>query len=77
MIGIVPSSEVLMLCMRGVQNQIIGAQKQDRGAGASVITSRLNQQRAPTMNRDDVFLWLSIFWFVALCGAAIWALISF
>ena len=28
------------------------------------------------MNRDDVFLWLSIFWFVALCGAAIWAFIS-
>ena len=26
------------------------------------------------MNRDDVFLWLSIFWFVALCGAAIWVL---
>jgi hypothetical protein len=37
--------------------------------------SRL-KQRAPTMNRDDVFLWLSLFWFVALCAAAIRAFIS-
>jgi hypothetical protein len=28
----------------------------------------------PTMNRDDVIFWLSIAWFVALCGATIWAL---
>jgi hypothetical protein len=28
----------------------------------------------PIMNRDDVLLWLSLAWFVALCGAAIWAL---
>jgi hypothetical protein len=28
------------------------------------------------MNRDDALLWLSLFWFVALCGAAIWAFIS-
>ena len=28
------------------------------------------------MNRDDVFLWLSMVWFVGLCGAAIWAFIS-
>jgi len=26
----------------------------------------------PTMNRDDVLVWLSLAWFVALCGAAIW-----
>ena len=68
-----------MLCMRGVQTKSLA---RTGGAGAPVtvhtagITSRLNQQRAPTMNRDDVFLWLSIFLFVALCGVAIWALIS-
>ena len=28
----------------------------------------------PTMNRDDVLVWLSLVWFVALCGAAIWVL---
>ena len=28
------------------------------------------------MNRDEVFLWLSLLWFVALCGAAIRAFIS-
>ena len=27
------------------------------------------------MNRDDLLIWLSLFWFVALCGLAIWALI--
>ena len=27
------------------------------------------------MNRDDLFIWLSLFWFVAFCGLAIWALI--
>ncbi len=26
----------------------------------------------PIMNRDDVLVWLSLAWFVALCGAAIW-----
>ena len=26
------------------------------------------------MNRDDVLVWLSLAWFVALCGAAIWVL---
>ena len=25
------------------------------------------------MNRDDVLVWLSFVWFVALSGAAIWA----
>jgi hypothetical protein len=24
------------------------------------------------VNRDDVLVWLSLAWFVALCGAAIW-----
>jgi hypothetical protein len=28
------------------------------------------------MNRDDALLWLSLFWFVARCGAAILAFIS-
>jgi hypothetical protein len=26
------------------------------------------------MTRDDVLVWLSFAWFVALCGAAIWVL---
>jgi len=26
------------------------------------------------MNRDDVLVWLSFVWFVALSGAAIWVL---
>ena len=30
----------------------------------------------PIMNRDDVLVWLSLAWFVALCGAAIWVLFS-
>jgi hypothetical protein len=25
------------------------------------------------MNRDDVLVWLSLAWFVTLCGGAIWA----
>ena len=28
------------------------------------------------MNRDNVLFWLSLAWFVALCGAAIWVLFS-
>jgi hypothetical protein len=39
-------------------------------------TVRLNQHHLaePTMNRDDVLVWLSLTWFVALCGTAIWML---
>jgi hypothetical protein len=39
-------------------------------------TLRLNQHHLaePTMNRDDVLVWLSFAWFVALCGVAIWVL---
>ena len=29
----------------------------------------------PTMTRDDVLFWLSLAWFVAFCGAAIWVLL--
>ena len=28
------------------------------------------------MNRDDVLVWLSLAWLVALCGLAIWVLFS-
>jgi hypothetical protein len=28
------------------------------------------------MNRDDVLVWLSLVWFVALFGAAIWVLFA-
>ena len=26
------------------------------------------------MNRDDLLIWLSLVWFVALCGLAIWVI---
>jgi len=35
-----------------------------------------HQWAAPTMNRDDALIWLSLFWFVALCGLALWAFLS-
>jgi hypothetical protein len=31
-------------------------------------------RRAHRFTRDDVLVWLSLVWFVALCGAAIWVL---
>jgi len=31
----------------------------------------------PTMNRDDVLVWLSLAWFATLCAAAIWVLFAF
>jgi len=37
---------------------------------ASWVTRRANR----SMNRDDVLVWLSLTWFFALCGAAIWVL---
>jgi hypothetical protein len=42
------------------------------------VISALNQHQlaAPTMDRDDALFWLSLFWFVALCGFAIWTLLS-
>ena len=48
----------------------------NRISAAECRTSRLNQHYLvePTMNRDDVLVWLSLTWFVALTGAAIWVL---
>ena len=37
-------------------------------------TLRVRRRWRPTMTRDDVLVWLSFVWFVALCGAAIWVL---
>jgi hypothetical protein len=37
-------------------------------------TSRFAWRANLFMNRDDVLVWLSLAWFVALCGAAIWVL---
>jgi len=41
--------------------------------------SRLIQhpRAAPTMNRDDGLFWISLIWFVVLCGAELWAIVSF
>ena len=35
---------------------------------------RFDRRTHRLMNRDDVLVWLSLAWFVALCGAAIWVL---
>ena len=46
-----------------------------RIGAAEYRTSRLTSIiGSSTMNRDDVLVWLSFAWFVALCGAAIWVL---
>jgi hypothetical protein len=37
-------------------------------------TSRFARRANRFMNRDDVLVWLSLAWFFALCGAAIWVL---
>ena len=39
-------------------------------------TSRFDRRAHRFMDRDDVLVWLSLVWFVALCGAAIWVLFS-
>jgi hypothetical protein len=28
------------------------------------------------MSRDDLFFWLSLIWFLGLCGAAVWAFLA-
>jgi hypothetical protein len=74
-----------VLTHSGAKNQIIGVQQQELDAGLQVtasvpsLTSRPDQHHLaePTMNRDDVLVWLSFVWFVALCGAAIWVLFPF
>jgi hypothetical protein len=35
-------------------------------------TFRFARRKNRFMNRDDVLVWLSLAWFVALCGGAIW-----
>jgi hypothetical protein len=37
-------------------------------------TLRFARSAKRFMNRDDLLVWLSLAWFVALCGAAIWVL---
>ena len=37
-------------------------------------TLRFDRRANRFMDRDDVLVWLSLVWFVALCGAAIWVL---
>jgi hypothetical protein len=46
------------------------------GNGISAAENRATEHHLaePTMNRDDVLVWLSLAWFAALCGAAIWVL---
>jgi hypothetical protein len=44
---------------------------------ALMLHSQLNQGQptAPTMNRDDALLWITLFSFVVLCGLTLWALL--
>ena len=37
-------------------------------------TLRFGRRAHRFMDRNDVLVWLSLVWFVALCGAAIWVL---
>ena len=48
----------------------------DVGIISALADGNQHQLAAPTMDRDDVLFWLSLFWFVALCGLAIWMLLS-
>ena len=41
-------------------------------AATTAFAANQHQPAALKMNRHDVLFWLSVFWFVALCGAAIW-----
>ncbi len=43
------------------------------GSKNKTDTNRFVRRTNRFMNRDDVLVWLSLAWFVALCGAAIWA----
>ena len=45
---------------------------------SAFVAERAAEQALPNglkMNRDDGLLWISLFWFVVLCGLAIWALL--
>jgi hypothetical protein len=35
---------------------------------------RFERRAYRLMDRDDVLFWLSLVWFVVLCGAAIWVI---
>ena len=35
---------------------------------------RFERRAHRLMDRDDVLVWLSLVWFVVLCGAAIWVI---
>jgi len=42
------------------------------GSKNKADTSRFARRKNRPLTRDDVLVWLSLAWFVALCGAAIW-----
>jgi hypothetical protein len=42
------------------------------GSKNKADTSRFAPRKNRPLTRDDVLVWLSLAWFVALCGAAIW-----
>jgi hypothetical protein len=44
---------------------------QCRSPSELVVRSQLGLDEA-CMRRDDLFFWLSLIWFVGVCGAAIW-----
>src|SRR5258708_11424879 len=54
------------------QRQIIKHEQAMNGSKNKTDTSRFARRANRFMNRDDVLVWLSLAWFVALCGGAIW-----
>ena len=56
------------------QQQIMKLEQAMNDSKNKADTLRVCRRWRPTMTRDDVLVWLSFVWFVALCGAAIWVL---
>ena len=48
--------------------------KQAMNDGNNKVGLRFARSANRFMNRDDVLAWLSLAWFVAVCGVAIWVL---
>ena len=56
------------------QRQTIKQEQAMNDSKNKTDTLRFARRANRFVNRDDVLVWLSLAWFVALCGAAIWVL---
>ena len=54
------------------QRQILKHEQAMNDSKNKTDTLRFARRANWFVNRDDVLVWLSLAWFVALCGAAIW-----